>query len=81
MFYTGSAWGDISRTLGNLYGGGLPQIVLTAGVAGLGVSTWKYMQASLYGTASHVEAGAELIYSKQNAENYLQAIGTVILSV
>ena len=45
-----------------------------------GVSTWKYMQGSLYGTASHVEAGAELIYSKQNADNYLQAIGTVILS-
>ena len=22
MFYTGSAWGDISRTLGELYGGG-----------------------------------------------------------
>ena len=44
------------------------------------VSTWKYMQGSLYGTASHVEAGAELIYSKQNADNYLQAIGTVILS-
>ena len=51
-----------------------------AGVAGLGVSTWKYMQGSLYGTASHVEAGAELIYSKQNADNYIQAIGTVILS-
>ena len=45
-----------------------------------GVQTWKYMQGSLYGTASHVEAGAELIYSKQNADNYLQAIGTVILS-
>ena len=45
-----------------------------------GVSTWKYMQGSLYGTASHVEAGAELIYSKQDANNYIQAIGTVILS-
>tara|TARA_A100000164_G_scaffold92793_1_gene80411 strand:- start:255 stop:4190 length:3936 start_codon:yes stop_codon:yes gene_type:complete len=45
-----------------------------------GVSTWKSMQGSLYGTASHVEAGAELIYSKQNADNYIQAIGTVILS-
>ena len=45
-----------------------------------GVQTWKYMQGSLYGTASHVEAGAELIYSKQNTDNYLQAIGTVILS-
>jgi hypothetical protein len=38
------------------------------------------MQGSLYGTASHVEAGAELIYSKQDANNYIQAIGTVILS-
>ena len=37
MFYTGSAWGDISRTLGNLYGGGLPQIDLTAGFAGLDI--------------------------------------------
>ena len=45
-----------------------------------GVSTWKYMHGSLYGTASHVEAGAELIYSKQDANNYIQAIGTVILS-
>ena len=45
-----------------------------------GVQTWKYMQGSLYGTASHVEAGAELIYSKQDANNYIQAIGTVILS-
>ena len=51
-----------------------------AGVAGLGVSTWRFMHGSLYGTASHVEAGAELIYSKQNADNYIQAIGTVILS-
>ena len=51
-----------------------------AQVEGLGVSTYKTMQGSLYGTASHVEAGAELIYSKQNAENYIQAIGTVILS-
>jgi hypothetical protein len=45
-----------------------------------GVHTWKFMHGSLYGTASHVEAGAELIYSKQNADNYIQAIGTVILS-
>lgn len=52
----------------------------SASVLGLGVSTWKSMKGSLYGTASHVEAGAELIYSKQNADNYIQAIGTVILS-
>ena len=52
----------------------------SASVIGLGVSTWKSMKGSLYGTASHVEAGAELIYSKQNADNYIQAIGTVILS-
>jgi hypothetical protein len=45
-----------------------------------GVSTYKDIKGSLYGTASHIEVGAELLYSKQNADNYIQAIGTVILS-
>ena len=52
----------------------------SAASVGNGVSTWQFMHGSLYGTASHVEAGAELIYSKQNSSNYIQAIGTVILS-
>ena len=41
---------------------------------------YSSINGSLFGKASHIEAGAELIWSKQNAENYLQAIGTVILS-
>ena len=45
-----------------------------------GVTTWKAAKGSLYGTASHVELGAELLYSKQDINNYLQAIGTVVLS-
>ncbi len=45
-----------------------------------GVSTYQRMKGSLYGTSSHIEVGAELLYSKQDANNYLQAIGTVILS-
>jgi len=45
-----------------------------------GVTTWKAAKGSLYGTASHVELGAELLYSKQDLNNYLQAIGTVVLS-
>ena len=45
-----------------------------------GVTTWKAINGSLYGKASHVELGAELLYSKQDINNYLQAIGTVILS-
>ena len=45
-----------------------------------GVTTWKAVQGSLYGTSTHVELGAELLFSKQDINNYLQAIGTVILS-
>jgi hypothetical protein len=45
-----------------------------------GVSTYKDIKGSLYGTSSHIEVGAELLYSKQDANNYLQAIGTAILS-
>jgi hypothetical protein len=45
-----------------------------------GVSTYKDIKGSLYGTASHIEVGAELLYSKQDANNYIQAIGTAILS-
>ena len=45
-----------------------------------GVSTYKDIKGSLYGTSSHIEVGAELLYSKQDVNNYLQAIGTVILS-
>ena len=45
-----------------------------------GVTTWKAVSGSLYGTSSHVELGAELLYSKQDLNNYLQAIGTVVLS-
>ena len=45
-----------------------------------GVTTWKAAQGSLYGTSNHVELGAELLFSKQDINNYLQAIGTVILS-
>ena len=52
----------------------------TNGVVSNGITTYQSIKGSLYGTASHVEAGAELIYSKQDADNYIQAIGTVILS-
>ena len=45
-----------------------------------GVTTWKAVRGSLYGSSSHVELGAELLYSKQDLNNYLQAIGTVVLS-
>ena len=45
-----------------------------------GVTTWKAAKGSLYGTSTHVELGAELLFSKQDINNYLQAIGTVILS-
>ena len=45
-----------------------------------GVTTWKAVNGNLYGKASHVELGAELLYSKQDINNYLQAIGTVIMS-
>ncbi len=45
-----------------------------------GVTTWKAAKGSLYGTSTHVEVGAELLFSKQDINNYLQAIGTVILS-
>jgi len=45
-----------------------------------GVTSWKAARGSLYGTSSHVELGAELLYSKQDLNNYLQAIGTVVLS-
>jgi len=45
-----------------------------------GVSTYKDIKGSLYGTSSHIEVGAELLYSKQDANNYIQAIGTAILS-
>jgi hypothetical protein len=45
-----------------------------------GVTTWKAARGSLYGSSSHVELGAELLYSKQDLNNYLQAIGTVVLS-
>jgi hypothetical protein len=45
-----------------------------------GVSSYGDIKGSLYGTSSHIEVGAELIYSKQDANNYIQAIGTAILS-
>ena len=45
-----------------------------------GVTTWKAAQGNLYGKSSHIELGAELLFSKQDINNYLQAIGTVILS-
>ena len=45
-----------------------------------GVTTWKAVQGSLYGKSSHIELGAELLYSKQDLNNYLQGIGTVVLS-
>ena len=45
-----------------------------------GVTSWKAANGSLYGKSSHIELGAELLYSKQDLNNYLQAIGTVVLS-
>jgi len=69
-----------SGTNGNPNFSGEEIPIVNSALLTYGVQTYKSMQGSLYGTASHVEAGAELIYSKQNADNYLQAIGTVILS-
>jgi len=45
-----------------------------------GVTTWKAVRGSLHGKSSHIELGAELLYSKQDLNNYLQGIGTVVLS-
>ena len=79
-FVRGAAMGALSWTASGTAGNPNFGAADSSASVANGVSTWKSMQGSLYGTASHVEAGAELIYSKQDANNYIQAIGTVILS-
>ena len=79
-FVNGAMMGSISWSANGTAGNPNFSAADSSASVSSGVSTWKSMQGSLYGTASHVEAGAELIYSKQDADNYIQAIGTVILS-
>lgn len=80
MFMTGSAWGDISRTLGNLYGGGLPQIDLTAGFAGLDLSGLAGTTVSPAVVDSGIGPGQGLARTNEQikqAEETAKEIGTI----
>ena len=77
---TGSAWGDISRTLGNLYGGGLPQIDLTAGFAGLDLSGLAGTTVSPAVVDSGIGPGQGLARTNEQikqAEETAKEIGTI----
>ena len=47
---------------------------------GHNVITYKNMSGSLYGTANHVEVGAQLEFTRQNINEMIMLRGTAVLS-
>ena len=60
-------------------GGGFSRISLRSGVSPT-VYEYKAMSGSLYGTANHVEVGAQLEFTRENVERMIMLRGTAVLS-
>ena len=61
-------------------GGGFSRISIRSVSGGPTVYEYKAMSGSLYGTANHVEVGAQLEFTRQNINEMIMLRGTAVLS-
>lgn len=77
MFYTGSAWGDISRTLGDLYGGGGFGTIDFSGLGNLGTTTTTVSPAVVDSGIGPGQGLARTNEQIKQAEETAKEIGTI----